>query len=106
MTPGPIDLEATGALAEAEATIRRAGQGDRRRTARVIHEPVNAWSTGQLAYVIGMTSWFVHKEIASGEVRASKFGGEYRIHVDEVRRYLTAKGFPLPLWMRESAESR
>mgnify|MGYP006935486153 CR=1 FL=1 len=87
------------ALASAEQAIR---SGGRPRIARVIDRPVNAWSTGQLAYVIGMSSWFVSKEIATGEIKASRFGTEYRIHVDEVRRYLTDKGFPLPEWMRES----
>lgn len=57
---------------------------------------MNAWSTGQLAQCIGMSSDFVVDEIRAGELTASKFGREYRISVAEVRRYLVSKGFPLP----------
>jgi excisionase family DNA binding protein len=86
----------------AEQTLARAG---RPRRNRILREPVNAWSTGQLAHVIGMSAWFVSREIQAGELKASRFGTEYRIHVDEVRRYLVAKQWPLPHWMRESAVS-
>jgi hypothetical protein len=38
----------------------------------------------------------VDTEIKAGEIVASQFGREYRIAAAEVRRYLEAKGFPLP----------
>lgn len=59
-------------------------------------DALNAWSTGQLAQCIGMSTDFVVGEIRAGELGASKFGREYRIAVAEVRRYLISKGFPLP----------
>lgn len=43
-----------------------------------------------------MSRGFVLQEIKSHEIAASQFGREYRIAKLEVRRYLTAKGFPLP----------
>lgn len=54
------------------------------------------WSTERLAGAIGMSSDFVLGEIKAGELRASLFGRVYRIHVDEVRRYVQAKGWPPP----------
>lgn len=56
----------------------------------------NGWSTGQLAHHIGMSGAFVRGEIESGEIVASRFGSEWRIAAAEVRRYLLAKGYPLP----------
>jgi excisionase family DNA binding protein len=82
------------------ADLRNPMQPDRR------HEPrggrragerqVDAWSTGTMADCIGMSSDFVRREIEAGELKASRFGREYRIQVDEVRRYLLAKQFPIP----------
>lgn len=95
-------------LAEADAMLARAERrvvGERRKSGRPpggrrsIDKPANAWSTGQMAWCIGMSSGFVLKEIMAGELQASIFGGEYRIHIGEVQRYLTAKGFPVPTWM-------
>ena len=56
----------------------------------------NAWTTSQLANYIGMSRDFVIGEIDAGELVASKFGREYRIHREEIIRYLTVKRFPLP----------
>jgi hypothetical protein len=56
----------------------------------------NGWSTGQLGHHIGMSGNFVRSEIESGELVASRFGSEWRIAAAEVKRYLLAKGFPLP----------
>ena len=67
---------------------------------RSVDVPANAWSTGQMAYWVGMRSETILREIEAGQLRASMFGCEYRIHVGEVRRYLQSKGFPLPEWMR------
>jgi hypothetical protein len=54
------------------------------------------WSTGQLAHHIGMSGKFVRGEIEAKEIIASRFGSEWRIAAAEVRRYLLAKGYPLP----------
>ncbi len=103
-----IQQEAAKSLASADAVftdrrqIRRSGRS--RGGRRAIDQPVNAWSTGQLAYWIGMSGRFVYTEIQCGEIKASRFGTEYRIHCVEVRRYLRDKGFPVPIWMH-SAES-
>lgn len=83
--------------AERRKTERRIGRPPGGR--RAVDQPVNAWSTGQMAYFIGMSSGFVVSEIKAGELRASIFGGEYRIAIVEVRRYLKEKNFPLPQWM-------
>jgi excisionase family DNA binding protein len=64
---------------------------------RAVDRPTgNAWTTGQLAYHIGMSPGFVLAEIKAREILASQFGREYRIARTEVQRYLLAKGFPLP----------
>lgn len=68
---------------------RIAPRGGRRESDR-------AWSTGRLARCIGMSGNFVLDEIKGGEITAARFGREYRIPVEEVRRYLTARGFPIP----------
>jgi excisionase family DNA binding protein len=56
----------------------------------------SAWTTGQLAFYIGMSRGFVLGEIRGGEIIASQFGREYRIAAAEVKRYLSDKRFPLP----------
>lgn len=105
--PTLILADATHALAEADAVLEQADRrvAERRRPGRppggrrAIDKPANAWSTGQLAWCIGMSSGFVLKEIAAGELQASVFGSEHRIHISEVQRYLASKGFPVPAWM-------
>lgn len=101
-------------IADADAEIARAEQliaeGDRRQVERrgpgrpptgrrAMDRPANAWSTGQMAYCVGMTTWFVVREIEAGEIKGVRIGREYRIPIVEVRRYLQAKGFPVPAWM-------
>lgn len=54
------------------------------------------WSTGRLAIHIGMTANFIRTEIESGELRASRFGREWRIELTEVRRYCRANRWPEP----------
>lgn len=79
----------------AQHTDRRSGhRGGGRRATDEPHGP--AWTTGQLAHEIGMSADFVVSEIRAGELVASKFGREYRIAAAEIRRYLTAKQFPVP----------
>ncbi len=73
------------------------GERPRDRERRPIEMPSGpAWTTGQLAFHIGMSVDFVASEIRAGEIIASKFGREWRIAAVEVRRYLAAKEFPLP----------
>lgn len=98
---------ADDAFAQADAVLEQADrrQAERRKSGRPpagrrsVDVPANAWSTGQMAYWIGMTTETILCEINTGELHAAMFGREYRIHIEEVRRYLTAKGFPLPTWM-------
>ena len=80
---------------------RRVGRPNGRRAIDQcsINKPANAWSTAQMAFCIGMSAGFVQSEIICGELKASLFGGSYRIAATEVRRYLEAKGFPVPPWM-------
>lgn len=92
--------QADAALEQADRRVQERRSTGRPRTGRrSIDRPANAWSTGQMAFHVGMTSWFIVREIEAGELKASRIGREYRIHVAEVRRYLEAKGFPLPEWM-------
>ena len=78
-----------------ESSDRRTGT--RRGGRRATDTPTGpAWTTGQLAYHIGMSQGFVLGEIKAKEIIASQFGREYRIAAAEVRRYLESKGFPLP----------
>lgn len=78
-----------------EQPDRRSGpRGGGRRATDEAHGP--AWTTGQLAHEIGMSADFVVSEIRAGELVASKFGREYRIAAAEIRRYLTARRFPVP----------
>lgn len=64
---------------------------------RAVDKPTgNAWTTGQLAYHIGMSPGFVLAEIRAKEIVASQFGREFRIARAEVERYCLAKGWPLP----------
>lgn len=87
-------------LADAERRKQeRRGPGRPPTGRRAMDRPANAWSTGQMAYCLGMTTWFVAHEIETGELKASRIGREYRIHYTEVRRYLQAKDFPVPAWM-------
>ena len=86
-------------LADAEQTLADAGRRWGRGPMRSIHHPANAWSVSQMAFCIGMSTEFVRKEIQANELKASTFGGEYRIHIAEVRRYLSEKDFPQPEWM-------
>ncbi len=95
--------DAATVLEKADRRVSRDRRGGRPGGRRSIDRPINAWSTGQLAYHIGMRSEFVLTEIRAGQIKASMFGHEYRIHSDEVRRYLESKGFPVPQWMCESA---
>lgn len=91
-------------MASADARTELA---DRRRR----DEPVSvdrrrqAWTTGQLAEHIGMSASFVLAEIRGKELTASQFGREYRIHADEVRRYLVAKGWPLPATLADESSA-
>lgn len=59
-------------------------------------EQVQSVTPGDLAQWTGMTPRFFRNEIAAGELRASKFGVEWRIPNAEARRYLLDKGWPLP----------
>lgn len=68
---------------------RRPPRGGRRQSDQ-------AWTVTQLAAEINMSSNFIRTEIETGELRASKFGREYRIAYEEVARYLTSKGWPAP----------
>ena len=68
-----------------------------------MNQPVTAWSPSQLADYIGMSYDFVLGEIAAGELKASRFGVAWRIHSDDVRRYLDGKGFPVPAWLIQAA---
>lgn len=87
MTPEPLDSRVSN--------DRRTGP--RRGGRRASDRPSGpAWTTGQLAYHIGMSQGFVLGEIKAKEITASQFGREYRIAAAEVRRYLDSKGFPLP----------
>lgn len=109
--------DAHTALAQAQQQIEQADAlvkdverqvSERKRTGRpagrrTIDKPAHAWSTAQLADWIGMSSGFVLTEINAGEIKASNFGGSYRIHTTEVRRYLESKGFPTPSWMQSVA---
>lgn len=84
---------------------RRLEPVDRRRPGRpggrrAVDHPANAWAISQLAFWIGMSHGFVRREIEAGELRASLFGAEFRIHRDEVKRYCEAKQFPVPDWMQ------
>lgn len=94
--------DAAHVLTEAERRMadRRHGRSGGRRT---VDQPANAWSTAQLAYWIGMSPGFILGEVKTGELKASSFGGSYRIHASEVRRYLETKGFPVPAWMNVQA---
>lgn len=58
--------------------------------------PRPARTLRDLADVTGMSVDFFYLEIDAGELRAAKFGREYRVPADEADRYLTAKQFPVP----------
>lgn len=96
------------AIADADAVLEHAERRKAERRAggrpptgrRSVDVPANAWSTGQMAFWVGMRTETILREIEAGELRASMFGREYRIHVGEVRRYLLAKDFPMPEWMK------
>lgn len=96
------------ALADADAVLGHAERRKAERRAggrpptgrRSVDVPANAWSTGQMAFWVGMRTETILREIEAGELRASMFGREYRIHVAEVRRYLISKDFPMPDWMK------
>lgn len=55
-----------------------------------------AWSTGDLARWTGASGEFFRQEIEAGRLKGSRFGRVYYVHVTEVCRYLTAKGWPVP----------
>ena len=54
------------------------------------------WSTGRLAAHIGMGYDFIRTEIELGELAASRFGREWRIAPEEVRRYCRKNKWPEP----------
>jgi excisionase family DNA binding protein len=54
------------------------------------------WSTGRLATHVGMSYDFIRAEIRLGELKASRFGREWRIEIDEVRRYCRKHSWPEP----------
>lgn len=58
--------------------------------------PPAGWSTHDLAAWTGMSAQFFRREIGAGELRAVRFGRVWRIHVNEVTRYLANKGFSVP----------
>lgn len=62
-------------------------------------------TTGEMARFTGMSDDFIRDEIAGQELRAGRFGRQYRISVDEARRYLDSKGFPLPIQLRSCGET-
>jgi len=81
---------------------RRAGEHARPGGRRSTDPPVgNGWSTGQLAFHIGMSRKFVLEEIHAKAISASQFGREYRIPSSEVRRYCESHGFPVPESLRQ-----
>ena len=103
MNTDTVQREVVDALASTEGTFQR-----RRRRAngrRSTDMPIVGWSTVQLAYWIGMSKDFVIGEIQAREIKATMFGVEYRIHSTEVKRYLLAKGWPLPSWMPQSDDT-
>lgn len=88
-----------GAVRHRREAGRRPPVGGRPRPGRrrATEPPVgNAWSTGQLARHIGMSRKFVIDQILIDQIRASRFGREWRIASAEVRCYCEARAFPVP----------
>ena len=103
MNADTVQTEVADALADTERTFqRRRTRATGRRSTDI---PIVGWSTVQLAYWIGMSKDFVIGEIQAREIKATMFGVEYRIHATEVKRYLLAKGWPLPSWMPQSDDT-
>lgn len=96
-------IEADAERTMARHTNRR--KGGRRGGRRALDAVILGWSTWQLAHWTGMSTDFMLEEIRAGELTASMFGAEYRIHWTEVRRYLDAKGWPRPAWMTDTADT-
>lgn len=101
--PQQVLEDGLNAVRQATQLIARVRKGGR----PSVKKPTSAhaWSVSQLAEWIGMSKQFVRNEIKAKEIKASTFGGEYRIPTGEVLRYLEAKGWPTPAPVRTSASA-
>jgi len=62
-----------------------------------------AWTAAVLAHELGMSVRFIRGEIAEKQLKAVKIGREYRIPADEVERYCTQLGWPVPRAVRKES---